>query len=475
MQGLWLYLRFNALQLSHVVDENGLGAEQASHPIAVYCAHTNQLCQMNAAAAQAGLTLGIGLAAASALCAELDIIEYEPEQETKLLHSIAEQLYGVTADISLDHPNGLYLRVDNMLKLYGSVQHYWQTLQRILQPRRFNYACAYSISAVKVLAKAGYNNINANPNAWKKALCGTSLSYCELTHKQIDALNRVGIQSFKQLFEQPVSALAARFDGEVLRYLSQLKGERFEQLALYRPSQKFYQHSELLYEITHSERLLKPLANLLKHLESYLVQRGLVAFDINIDMQLRDKQNQRWQLHSPQGESRATAWQEIAAIRIEHITLTAPVQGISLSAQQLSPAVAANDDLFAGKRQTMNALQLLARLQAKLGSEAIAQVQRGDDFRPEYINRWLSGGQVPCITQSANQAQYYDRPTFLLSQPQPLSEPSKILTSPERLATGWWDDAPVERDYFIAQNPQGQYLWVFRTADNQWFVQGYFA
>lgn len=484
MQGLWLYIRFNALQLSSIIDDEGKLALHTTKPIAIYDALNNQLCQVNTESLQLGLKANMGLAAASALCAELEIIEYDPAREEQLLLNIAQQLYGVTADISLDKPNGLYLRVDNMLKLYDGIHAYWQTLSTILGTfnSHYDYATAYSISAAKVLANAGYNRVSDSQHEWKKALCRCALNHSELTEKQLTALQRVGIHSFTDLFKQPVSAIAARFDGAMLRYLSELKGERFAQLPLYRPPQQFEQHHVLLYEITLSERLLKPLELILKRLEQFLVQRGLVAFDLNVNLQLRDHEtesSQQWLLHCAQGESRASAWLEIAQISIERLTLLAPVQGLSLSAQQLSKAVAANDDLFSGKQHNMNSLQLLARLHAKLGEEAVSQVRLSHDHRPEHTNQVFLPSDNTTLTNqleaSANQDFYYDRPALLLAKPTSLPPKTKILSPPERIVAGWWDDKPVARDYFIAQNSQGQYLWVFRTPENHWYVHGYFA
>ena len=485
MQGLWIYIRFHALQLSSIVDDDGQSALDAARPIGVYNALNNQLCQINTESLQRGLKVNMGLAAASALCAELEIVEYDAAREQQLLLDIAQQLYGVTADISLDKPNGLYLRADNMLTLYGDIQAYWLTLSTVLNTHNgsYDYAAAYSTSAAKVLANAAYNSISVDTSVWKKALCRCALTHSELTEKQIHALQRVGIHSFTDLLKQPVSAIAARFNGNMLRYLSELKGERFTQPLLYRPAQQFQQQQVLLYEITLSERLLNPLSIMLRKLEQFLVQRGLVAFDLNINLQLRDHDNdaseQLWQLHCAQGESRASAWLDIAEISIGRLKLLSPVQGLRLSTQQLSGAVAANDDLFSGKQHNMNSLQLLARLSAKLGEAAVSQVQLSSEYRPEYINQVVLPGNNTQLSiqldNSANQAYYQDRPALLLPTPIRLSSQTKILSSPERIVTGWWDDNPIARDYFIAQNHQGQYLWVFRTPDNDWYVHGYFA
>jgi protein ImuB len=56
-------------------------------------------------------------------------------------------------------------------------------------------------------------------------------------------------------------------------------------------------------------------------------------------------------------------------------------------------------------------------------------------------------------------------------------QPLSLLQGPERLDTGWWDDARVDRDYYIALHPEGGLWWVFRPAEApaQWFVHGFFT
>ena len=57
-----------------------------------------------------------------------------------------------------------------------------------------------------------------------------------------------------------------------------------------------------------------------------------------------------------------------------------------------------------------------------------------------------------------------------LVEPQPLDggdEPCfegvlELEQGPERIETGWWDGRDVPRDYYVARNPAGVRLWVFR-------------
>jgi protein ImuB len=58
----------------------------------------------------------------------------------------------------------------------------------------------------------------------------------------------------------------------------------------------------------------------------------------------------------------------------------------------------------------------------------------------------------------------------------------KLIAGPERIEAGWWDDALVARDYFIAENDLGQLLWIYcehnaaGAGKNQsWYLQGLFG
>ena len=77
------------------------------------------------------------------------------------------------------------------------------------------------------------------------------------------------------------------------------------------------------------------------------------------------------------------------------------------------------------------------------------------------------------------------RPVWLLAEPEPIghrleAQPWVLRDGPERIESGWWDGADVRRDYFIAENPRGETVWIYRdhrygTDDGEWFLHGLFA
>jgi protein ImuB len=65
------------------------------------------------------------------------------------------------------------------------------------------------------------------------------------------------------------------------------------------------------------------------------------------------------------------------------------------------------------------------------------------------------------------------RPAWLLDPPRPLAQPPAALCgTPERIESGWWDDADCRRDYYVADAGDMR-LWVFQDlATRQWYLHG---
>jgi protein ImuB len=78
------------------------------------------------------------------------------------------------------------------------------------------------------------------------------------------------------------------------------------------------------------------------------------------------------------------------------------------------------------------------------------------------------------------------RPLWMLAEPLPLVAPQgnpeyhgllTLLDGPERLETGWWDGNGIARDYFVASNPEGVHLWIYRNRSKEaaWHLHGIFG
>ncbi|MER2492522.1 Y-family DNA polymerase [Catenovulum sediminis] len=467
---LWLYVHFPALQLDSLFCDG-------HYPVAIVNRQKGELLQVNKEARQQGIRIGMGLGSAAALCADLQVFPYDQKLEKQRLQRIAQWLYLFTADIALDPPNGLFIRVSHMLSLYTSVTHFWQTLQDALQRVQvgYQYAFAYSPSAAKLLAGHAINQLTDDASVIQKQIALCDLSKTPLSVKLQDKLKRIGIHKVGDLLQLALPDIAKRFDIELVTFVGQLNGQLKQVLEFYHPPEQFKHHLELLFEVSNVSVLDKPLYKIYVLLQRFLNLRGKLAQTLLIELHLRDEASQFVKVTAGQGEASADKWLALSKLTLESVRLNAPVVALTLEAQSLINHAFERNDLFAGQQNSMSPQELIAQLQAKLGDKQVTQLQLVDDHRPELCSRL-------CPPDFSVTPKGYEhklvpalRPSFLLAQAQPLHEKVEILHGPERINTGWWDQHVVIRDYFIARTEQGRWLWIYRTPQQNWYVHGLFS
>lgn len=162
-----------------------------------------------------------------------------------------------------------------------------------------------------------------------------------------------------------------------------------------------------------------------------------------------------------------------------------PVSELALEADEVVAMAGESCQLFSRSIRGEGALACLERLQGRLGEAAVQVLAEQPDYRPECATRTLAPGAAAEVVGQGREG----LPLWLLPTPQYLSEqagrpqwhgPLKLLTRGERLESGWWDggeagaQGDVRRDYFVARNPAGQMLWIYRDSQG-WYCHGLFA
>jgi protein ImuB len=472
---LWIYLYLPNLQLN-IQQSQAEGVNSSSAQI-IYHPKLNQVLQLNHQAEKLGIKMGMGLASASILCSNLAISEYKEEIAIQALQGLANQLYLVTSDIVIDEPFGLYLRAQNMLRLYGGLSDYWQVVREVISRHGYDiyYASAFSVNAAKLIAKHKQKFISHDKALIHEQLQKCSLLLTNIDKKDIEKLQRIGIKSIVDLFEQPLSALASRVSKFSLQIVSELRGESAAKLRFYQAPKQYEHYLELLYDIELSARLLPVIKKCLVALEAYLLVRNGLALSIQITLYQREHEPITQVINSALPIYKSAHWLDIIELRLEQLRLDSSVYGITLKCQKIEPADACESDFFSEKSTQIAAMTLISRLKAKLGEAEVQVMRYHDDHRPECCTQ-LSTESIneDRRNKQTTPAYFLDRPGFLLHEPIQLSTKVSIIDGPERVVSGWWDGHIVQRDYFLAQSDQGQQMWVFKTREENWFIHGYF-
>lgn len=468
---LWLYLHFPQLQLDNFYQD-------VNQPVVIVDGRQHQVRQCNAAASAHGIRTSMGLGTAAALCQSLLVYPYQQAAEQQKLNELAQWLYLKTSDISLYAPDGLLLKVSDMLTLYGGLAQYWQMLSQHLASCavRYQYATAYSPLAARTLARHHGQVLSADPEQLRQFLRGQSLTALELNRDHHEKLTRLGITQLGQLLALPMADLARRFDQQLSQCIGRLLEQWPDPQRFFHPPEQFCQSLELLYEVNQLPRLEKPLLRLLRPLQQFLQWRELLALQLELSLILRDGPAKLVTIGAAQGENQANQWLTLALLKLESVTITNPVIALTLRCQSLVPKQAATTDLLSKQQATLSTSALLSLLQAKLGENAITQPQYYPDHRPERANQLQPLSHASFVTQpQSSERPARLRPSLLLPTPQPLQEQVELLHGPERIQTGWWEDDSGIRDYFIARTPNGRWLWLFRTEQRAWFIHGWFC
>ena len=478
---LWLYIDFYALQLDALLltQDAKVRHEDAEPDVLVLVdAKLNRVVQLNDAATKQGLKVGMGIATAVSLYHDVQVVEYQSEKEHNKLKQIAMLLYDYTADIALAPPQGLFLRIDNMLKLYGGLDSYWQNLNRLLCSLgyRFRFSTGSTPLMAKLLAKQSNNRVSNEPEALKKQLSQLHVEQLELDRKTTDTLTRVGIKKLEQLMTLPMKELARRFDIHVLNYIGKMLGELKHGLQLYTPPPYFSADLELMFEISNTQILKHPLRKLLAQLETFLQMRNLVTQQLVVHLFYRYEEAVSVRISRASGEYKQEKWLALLQLKLESVKLAEPVVSVKLEAKVLQPMRTDSQSLFGQKQPQISQEELVSLLQAKMGEEKVFTLVANNQHHPGWVTGYQPADQVlEADSKVLDRKQLKPRPSLQLAEPMPLKQKVTILRGPERLQTAWWQQNMIHRDYYVARSHDGKLCWVFRTPQKEWYLQGYFA
>ena len=376
------------------------------------------------------------------------------------LEAIAAWACQFTPRVSLEPPQGLLLEVQGSLRLFGGLDALRSKLElglgAIGQPARL--ATATTARAALWFSRCEEKQIDRIPLA---AACeGEPLSF----------LQSIGIATLGALMRLPREGLARRCGQRLLDDLDRALGRLPEAREFFTPPPSFAAKLELPAEVVHAEALLFGARRLLAQLEGLLIARqaGIHAFAL-VMAHAEGESRLEVRLASAARETERLA--RVLQERLAQLNLVRPVEALRLEAGSFVPLHARSVAMFGDAgAEAEDWAQLLERLRARLGHEAVHGLAPHPDHRPEHAWRRVEPGEWDPREFRAPGP----RPLWLL-EPRAIAENSfELLAGPERIESGWWDGDDASRDYFVARMANAALGWVFREREG-WFLHGLFA
>jgi protein ImuB len=432
----------------------------------------------------------MNLAMALGICPGLLWQLRQAETEAAVLQQTALWAMAFTPSVSIAAGQGLLLEVAGCLRYFGGFELLLQRVQQGLlalgfQPR---LAAAPNPAAAMLLAQEiGHGGCVAEAQLLA-ALDTLPLHGLRLSPRQLDWLQGLGVRQLGDCRRLPRAGLSQRLGPDCLLQLDRLYGLQPDPRPLVVPPMTFCQSLALPYPVEQAEALLFAGRRLCESAAGFLAGHGAGARLLQLGMDARNGQRQTLQIGMLTPSRNAEQFVALLREHLQHTRLQAAVESLQLSVLELEPLAGQDQQLWqqgpsaAASRDAL--AQLVSRLQARLGGDAVQRIGCVAEHRPE--KAWVSATLMAPIDTEALPGLATLRPAWLLPEPQLLSlmegapwheGPLQLSAWPERLETGWWDELPLRRDYFMARSGASQAcFWVFREhASGLWYLHGVFA
>lgn len=343
-----------------------------------------------------------------------------------------------------------------------------------------------------------------------------SIAGLRLPSQIIDPLLKLDLGRIGQVEKLPRSTLPSRFGKELQRRLDQAWGTAHELITPERLQEPLTEIWNFEDTLTSRQALEIVARELLERVLSQLEPRRVGIRELQCHLRGRvDRLTLTLRLLQPTSELRhlwdllQLEWdrQEVAFHQPGNTPkcLTDGISSVCLEVPETAPLRVRQETLFEpepGQKEALAFRQFVERLSSRLGEKSVLKSQPAPDYQPEYscdYRAWRSetskGGKPE---KEVAEKTAWDtslartRPLRLLANPLQIEARSTVPPGPpyfirwdsydqhvvktwhsERIATGWWREQDVQRDYYHIETDHGQHLWVFYCAgQNEWFVHG---
>lgn len=469
---LWLAVLFPALPLEVF--------PACSTPFGVAEERSLLVCDDKAKAY--GLAPGMSIAEAYALCPSLLLRTRDRVAEEALLENLADFSYGLTPRVVVE-ATGVLMSFTDDLSPWGDVRTLVSQVTRHLQHLecRAHVALAPTATGAWLFARSGVLSLWTHDDAWRSAIRSLSWEYLSFPKPVCEACADLGLTIIGELLDLPRSGLRRRFGADVVHMLERLMGERPEINTYWAPPSVFRSRIPLLSPIGTEDGILFYIKRIATNLSIFMKRRDAYVRQFVVTIGCEDKTSFSEEFTLSRPERDAAVFTRLLRERLSQRKTHAGIVWVSFEAP-FEANTEGNLSFWREEESREHDFKgLLDRFRARLGNEAVSMVSWYPDYRPERAAVEVSGppAERPCRAACGRAT----HPLWLVDPPHPLkvvgkvpqfSGPLRLVGDPERLETGWWD-GPVSREYFVAVTTHNERLWVFRSPNGQWFLQGHFG
>jgi len=412
-----------------------------------------------------------------------------------------------TSLVSIEMPNALLLEIKGSVKLFGSlaalhaaIEAAWSRLSL-----RAHGATAPTALAALWLARAGKPACLEDSGQLAGGLAELPIACTSWDPEWLQTLRAMGITRIGDLLRLPRAGISRRLSPAAVLDLDIALARQAAPRRAFVPRVRFRERCDFEAEIETVVYLQKALEPLIERCAQFLRERQAGVQSLELRLRHRAIPVTRVRLGLATITSERRRLMDVLDEKLNRLELAAPVRGMELKSGSLQPLPAGSLDAFAGMGGGRGraggvcagdtAPQLVERLRARLGEQAVYGVVSVPEHRPEAAWRRVHelrltpsmrfGGMYEgdvregglCVSGMPRPVWLLDEPVLLAANLRQLCREGSILEQgPERIESGWWDGKDVARDYYIARQARGARWWVFQQRQTQcWYLHGMFA
>jgi protein ImuB len=483
--------------------------------------HRPDVLVANDTAQKRGIVSGMSIAAALGLDSEIAIHLRDECAEAAALKNIALWAGQWTSTIAIEPPANVLLEISGCLNYFGGLSTLLGRIDAGLAAIGFPaiVATAPTAPAASLLARAGRAITIEEGGEIEPALAGRAIAkgadidsalaalpvgLLDGADEVMDTLWGIGVRTVGDVLALPRDGFARRFGASLLDQIDRARGILPDARARFVAPERYHGQLELPSPVEETEALLFAVRRLVVELAGFLHGRGAGVTRMRFDLVHEDVPPTSIVIGLA-ATRQIEHMQNVLRERLSRLQLPDRVEAIRLASEETAPLAGKEGELFRGSGKNGEAgTQLVERLRARLGENAVHALALHADHRPEHAQAMAQGTQASAqATQASARATQASargslaaastgrdarstsrvfpvRPLWLFVEPRPLgAEPAsaelKLLSGPERIESGWWDGNEIGRDYFVGRDAQGAEVWLYRDRGGQWFVQGVFA
>jgi len=472
---LWLCFYFKQLPIEVFAQ-----SQDRDKPRAIKSQHKVSLC--NDAARTRGLSTGLSLTTAWALCPELVLHEQSSALESTALEKVAEPLLQYSPEVYLLPPYQVAVNLTGCLQVHNG----WEalikklTIDPTLKAHKYNLGASNTLEAARLFSQQEQNSsLDTISNGLlelsrnQQLLEQLSISCLNFDNSVINRLNNTGTDTIAQLKALPKHALNRRQGIAFEQYLAELFATKPHQNQPYTSKLSFKESLSSVFSTRDLDNLSPGLLELCQRLQLFLRRHQLKATQLAWLFKHHQGYKHRLLLGVEHSDGLPNTLCKLTLLKLEKSPLKRAVNSITLVASHQAIQQDIAEDLFPESLSAQMDYSLLEKLNARLGENRVSHIQYSKTNIPEQLSVSATSG-APGL-----------RPTLLNKHPKPLftkgnailldGQPLNIIQGPERIDTQWWRQH-CQRDYYIAQTPKGNLHWIYRDLKHQrWFLHGSFA